>query len=133
MTIINRPLSDLENVLDNLEVSHHQFHLCGSRRYGNPRVDSDWDFFASHDVIPYLESIQFTKVPHHPYNDLNCDIVMRHPAGVDVQIRKDVDLYERCCQFLESHPQFAKHFGNHQPLRSVFWNILLTCLKTPVA
>ena len=93
----NQPNIKQMEIVSRLQQSEFKFYLTGSRFFGDPRPDSDWDFFCGWDVgiYSFLKSLGFEVIPRvnmlitdkQLYDDDNCAIVYRHECGVDVQFQ----------------------------------------------
>lgn len=91
----------------------HEFHLTGSRSFGNARPDSDWDFVVEprysvgeslDDLCNILFKVGFRYSHNSNYQDTATLSVMRYqgPDGViDVQIG-DVDLKMTAQRYIKS-------------------------------
>ena len=90
-------VSDQQETLLKMEKSEFQFHLTGSRRFGNHSTLSDWDFFTddNEEVVRFLCDLGFRVYFEDRYNiypDSQTVVVLRHSAfNIDVQIVKDVE------------------------------------------
>lgn len=90
----------LHPVLCALVTSNHQFHLTGSRFFGNARENSDWDFFTYNtpEVQGMLQALDFQYVSESYADDPEVVTVLRYEQGdvwFDVQLLDDI---ERKCQ-----------------------------------
>lgn len=134
MTIIgnrNKYTSERVRILSELNVSQSIFRLTGSCRFGFNTQDSDVDLFAEFFIgtVELLKKLGFYKIDPDIefYADSNCVMVMRHKSGIDIQLRRDVELYEKTCKFIEDTPYllYIMYVLLDKPKRKKFWNVML--------
>lgn len=118
-------------VLTQLAESKLDFHLTGSRYFGNATQLSDWDFFCqdSKQVRNFLVSLGF-KVGGQgtDYLDNQMAFVYRHPeALVDVQVVHEV-LVKQIAQLLVDTKEI--HRDKDLTTRNSAWNIAYKRART---
>ena len=133
MTIItSKQLTGRDEVLAKLEALPIEFHMVGSRRFGNATSESDIDLFCVYtpETAQHIYKLGFydhLRGPDDPtYNDKDCVLVLRHPSGIDVQLRQDVSRYERLCKFFDNSTNYYEYLANEpKERRSKLWSLLL--------
>lgn len=134
MTIIgnrNKYTSERTRILSVLHTSTSVFRLTGSCRFGFNTEQSDVDLFAEFHpaTVLSLHNLGFYKLEPDVefYGDTNCVMVLRHKSGIDIQLRRDVKLYEKTCKFIEDTPYllYIMYVLLDKPKRKKFWNVML--------
>lgn len=65
------PLDTVKGIIENFRNSAFIFTLTGSRFFGNPNEDSDWDFFVefSSKLVHFLNEMGFEEIEDERYFD----------------------------------------------------------------
>lgn len=82
-----------QNIFVQMDRSHVEFHLTGSRYFGTARPESDWDYFVQGGpgVAEELERMGFVKEAKLDYTDILRIEVHRHPDNIHVQVVSNVE------------------------------------------
>ena len=115
-----------QSALDVIRDSEFEFYLTGSRRFGTANRFSDYDFYTqdTQEVRDFLLQNDFLTI-ESSYFDSNCTLVMRR-ENVDVQLRRNIELYTRAVEYLEKCPYLLD--GTPQERTNV-WNKVMRGLS----
>lgn len=91
------PISETQRLINILSASSFDFHLTGSRYFGNATIASDWDFYAQDSIAirEFLEQNGFRREAKYSseYVDLNvARVYVSKLASIDVQLQNNVNL-----------------------------------------
>lgn len=101
MVIVGTQCSPTERVLNELRTSCYEFHLTGSRFFGNVNEESDWDFFVQPSSLlksdwgleSFLKSLGFEQISYAiesdtaGYGDASIYCIFHHQeANIHVQL-----------------------------------------------
>jgi hypothetical protein len=91
-----------------LQTLPYDFYLTGSRFFGNPTKESDWDFYCEYNenLIDTLKDHGFRTLIPTTYRDANTSLVLRRD-NVDIQFVKDFAKKHKVQSLLL---QLIKHF-----------------------
>lgn len=112
------------HILAKMESSSFDFHLTGSRAFGNFRSESDYDFFAENNstLQTFLVNIGFNLLSASKYNDRHTIRVYHHPTEIDVQIVKSVSQKLEAQIKLKNFPGFN---AIDKKQKTALWNLVL--------
>lgn len=123
-------------VLDELYFSAFEFHLTGSRFFGNHNQNSDYDFIVPEDdkMEQFLMNLGFKPSKSGRYLDHQTSLLYHHSGdedsknGYHVQVTKNVNLKLRVRDFIKQHLIELHNYlpKNH---RKLLWNALLAALN----
>ena len=97
------------SVMDALSQSKFEFHLTGSRYFGNSTAESDYDFYADYTadgIRPFLKSLGFVAQRKYDglaqYHDVNIAEVWQHKiANIHIQLQKDMAMKKYAQQVMK--------------------------------
>lgn len=125
MTLLGEWKNKTHLLLEELNsATKFEFHLTGSRFFGNSGTAADYDFFCqvSPEVEEFLATLGFKIQKGNCYNGFVSDIntaVVYKTEGIDVQLVKHVDLkieLQTALKFVGKIPPRDKS------LQRVFWD-----------
>ena len=133
MFVLKQGLTIPTSTLEALRSSEHEFYLTGSRRFGQARLTSDYDFFTADtpNIRRFLVSNGFSirRTPDYgpTVTDVSLVEVWTHVRDrIDVQIRRDVDEFETVCQMVEASDTLPP---TEKLARRNYWNMMITAAR----
>lgn len=124
-----------------------EFHLTGSRYFGNAKPTSDWDFFTENDqdTVQWLRDAGFRCIKeNHQYKDCQVVSVWRYggvpiteqegevfsfTSQIDVQIVTASYLKMKAQAYIFSNPWLLeRHNKSHKTERSVLWDLVYAAM-----
>uniref|UniRef100_A0A6M3JH41 Nucleotidyltransferase n=1 Tax=viral metagenome TaxID=1070528 RepID=A0A6M3JH41_9ZZZZ len=126
-----RSMQDL--ILEEFKRSEIKFKLTGSRYFGCPREDSDYDFFTEYTpkTAIWLEQLGFTSgrtLAKRTYDDIATEVVYAHIRGnIHVQLVKPAMIKAKGIA-----QEIFKSMGYLRPSKRD-WDGALTIIKTMFA
>lgn len=77
-----------------VEMSKWNFHLTGSRFFGNTHAKSDWDFFAeySNELDRELRENGWKRDSNKEYTHRNSTVVIYYKENVHIQLVKNLEM-----------------------------------------
>lgn len=129
MTLVGTKKTEQERILGELDRMPVAFYLTGSRRFGTPQSNSDYDFFVHVDSLTqadhlFLQNLGFFPDSATDYHDSSCIQVLRHISGVDIQVRSDADVTEKICMWLDNNKSAQQLVTKANPMRARTWDML---------
>ena len=128
-------------IIQQMKKSNFHFYLTGSRRFGWPNSESDWDFFTQNTpkTILFLKTLGFRYNNVSDYGELDrmVDVVFTwgplagDPSSkIDVQLVRDVEFRKFQVNIVDKNSQL-KYYLRSLPKneRHVFWNTLTGVLS----
>ena len=123
--------------------------LTGSRRFGHPNANSDWDYFCDertgHKIfaltrwLPTGEQQLFRQTgPGGAYRDSNCLFVLRHyELPIDIQVQKDLAVKEMASdRMVKLMPFIIEGLGGFYPSKKQWpslWETQYTLARLKLA
>ncbi len=114
-------------VLKQMDLSEFDFWGTGSR-FASGKINGDFDFFTQDDlngVVPFLKMIGF-RDDGKGYNDLLVHAVMKHSAGIHVQLTVDVELKKAARNFIATSDL---EYSVPKEQRRGLWNMVIKGLE----
>lgn len=125
-------------IIDAFRKSKASFCLTGSQYFGNPGQFSDWDFFVeeSTETIKFLRYLGFSYLNSGSYVDETIVTVMRHSAGIDVQLVSDYAIKKKAQEWIMDgimKGDIDRTRFTHRELRSQVWEQAIFEAKQNIA